>query len=99
MRLFRYVENVEWDDISASGCLRPGPNSCGSGKWLAKSEGAAWEWGRALDDGFPGRVVILEVDEKVVDGSHSIESLDGIGAAVYVDDLAAVKVVGAEARK
>ena len=98
MRLFRYVEEVEWNDIVEFGCLRAGSNSCGYGKWLARTSTAAWAWGRALDDGFPGRVVTVNVHEGIVQESYSCDGLDGIGDAVYVVDLADVDIVGVEER-
>ena len=98
MRLFRYVEEAEWDDIVEFGCLRAGPNSCGPGKWLARTKLAAWAWGSELDDGFPGRVVTVEVDEGIIQESYSRDGLDGIGDAVYVVGLADVQVTGVEER-
>lgn len=95
MRWYRYVEDSEWEDIANSGVLKPGHNSCGSGKWLADSEAAAWQWGRALDERFPGRVVVLDMDDEVAERAVLIENLDGIGQAAYIaaDDLARLRIV------
>ena len=95
MRWYRYVEDSEWQDITNSGVLKPGHNSCGPGKWLAGSEAAAWRWGRALDERFPGRVVILDLDDEVAERAVLIASLDGIGQAAYIDaeDLGRVRIV------
>ena len=59
------------------------------------SEAAAWRWGESLDAGFPGRVVVLDLDADVVEQAHSLENLDGIGRAAYVEgpDLTRVRVV------
>lgn len=96
MRWYRYVEDPEWQDMTNSGVLKPGPNSCGPGKWLATSEAAAWQWGKSLDERFPGRVVILELDDDVAERATLIASLDGIGQAAYIDaeDLNRLRIVG-----
>ena len=96
-RWYRYVEEAEWLDIEERGTLRPGPNSCGPGKWIAASEADAWRWGESLDARFPARVVVLDVDAEVVEQLYSVENLDGIGRAAYVEgaDLTRVRVVGA----
>lgn len=95
MRWYRYVEESEWQDITNSGMLRPGLNSCGPGKWLAGSEAAAWQWGRALDECFPGRVVTLDLDDEVAERAMLIENLDGVGSAAYIDaeDLGRLRIV------
>ena len=100
-RCFRYVEDVEWADISKCGMLQPGVNSCGPGKWLARSEAAAWRWGAELDQSYPSRVVILELDDAVVERACLMDNLDNIGPAIYVegDDLEQVQVVGVVERK
>ena len=51
--------------------------------------------GQMLDDGFPGRVLVLELEGEAVERTFAIGSLDGIGPAVYVEetDLALTKVV------
>jgi len=96
MRWYRYIEDSEWEDITNSGMLKPGRNSCGSGKWLAGSEAAAWQWGRALDEHFPGRVVILDLDDDVAKRARLFANLDGIGHAAYIDsgDLWRLRIVG-----
>ena len=75
--------------------LRPGSNRCGSGKWFAETEAAAWRWGEALDARFPGRVVVLELDVEIVGRAHRLGNLDGIGPAAYVegDDLTRIRIV------
>ena len=95
MRWYRYIEDSEWEDIAKSGVLRPGKNSCGPGKWLAASEEAAWQWGRTLDERFPGRVVILDLDDEAAARAMLIASLDGIGQAAYIDaeDLGRLRIV------
>lgn len=95
MRWFRYVEDSEWEDIASSGMLKPGSNSCGSGKWLACSEEAAWRWGKKLDERFPGRVVVLDLDDQVAERALLIASLDDIGQAAYIDaeDLDRLRIV------
>ena len=100
-RCFRYVEDVEWTDISESGTLRPGVNSCGPGKWLARTEAAAWSWGAALDQSYPSRVAILELDDAVVERAYLMDNLDDIGPAIYVGgaDLRQIQVVGVVERE
>ena len=95
-RWFRYVEHDEWADILDCGMLRPSANSCGPRKWVARSEAAAWRWGEALDQRYPSRVVILELDAVVVERAYLIDNLDNIGSAIYVegDDLSQIQVVG-----
>ena len=94
-RLYRYVEEAEWVDIAECGVLRPGFNSCGSGKWVARTESDAWRWGEALDARFPARVVVLELDYEIVERAHFMDNLDGIGPAAYVegDDLKRIRIV------
>ena len=100
-RCFRYVEDDEWEDISDCGMLRLGANSCGAGKWFARSEEAAWRWGEALDERYPSRVVVVEMDDAVVEGACLMDNLDNIGPAIYVggDDLPQIQVVAAVERK
>ena len=95
VRWYRYVEDAKWEDITNSGVLRAGDNSCGLGKWLAGSETAAWQWGRALDERFPGRVVIFDLDDEVAERAILITSLDGIGQAAYIDaeELVRLRIV------
>ena len=94
-RWYRYVEEEEWADVVASGVLRPGSNSCGTGKWVAVTRSGAWRWGEALDARFPGRVVVLELDDEIVERAHLVDNLDGIGSAAYVegDDLTRIRIV------
>lgn len=96
-RLYRYVEEAEWIDIVECGVLRPGVNSCGSGKWAASTESDAWRWGEALDDGFPARVVVLEPDDEIVERAYIVDNLDGVGPAAYLegDDLIRIRIVEA----
>ena len=96
-RLYRYVEEAEWVDIAECGVLRPGFNSCGPGKWVARTESDAWRWGEALDDGFPTRVVVLELDDEIVERAYIVDNLDGIGPGAYFegDDLTRIRIVEA----
>lgn len=96
-RLYRYVEEAEWVDIVECGVLRPGFNSCGPGKWVARTESDAWRWGEALDDGFPARVVVLELDDEIVERAYIVDNLDGIGPGAYFegDDLIRIRIVEA----
>ena len=68
----------------------------GTGKWMARSETAAWRWGKALDHRYPSWVVILELDDIIVERACLIDNLDDIGPAIYVegDDLPQIQVVG-----
>lgn len=98
MRWYRYVEAPEWADIREQGHLRPGVNSCGPGKWIARHEAHAWTWGRLLDPRFPGHVVVLDVrDEAIAHACPGPRLLDGIGDAAYIrgQDLAQVRIVEA----
>ena len=94
-RWYRYVEETEWADVVECGVLRSGSNSCGSGKWLAGTEAAAWHWGEALDARFPSRVVVLELDAGIVERAYHVDNLDGIGPAAYVEgeDLTRIRIV------
>ena len=94
-RWYRYVEEAEWADVIECGVLRPGSNSCGLGKWVAGTEAGAWAWGEALDDRFPARVAVLEVDDEIVALAYVTDNLDGIGPAAYVegDDLIRIRIV------
>ncbi len=100
-RAFRYVEDVEWADIVECGTLRPGRNSCGTGKWIARAEADAWRWGQALDERYPGRVLVLELDATIVESAYLIDNLDHIGPAFYVGgaDIAQMQIVGVVERK
>ena len=98
MRWYRYVETPEWLDIRERGHLRPGANSCGAGKWIARHEAHAWAWGRLLDARFPSRVMVLEVGaEAITNACPGPRILDGIGEAAYIreQDLGQVSVVEA----
>lgn len=98
MRWYRYVEAPEWLDIREQGHLRPGANSCGAGKWIARHEAHAWAWGRLLDPRFPGRVIVLDVrEEAIARACPGPRILDGVGEATYVrgQDLAQVSIVEA----
>lgn len=98
MRWYRYVEAREWLDIREQGRLRPGANSCGAGKWIARHEAHAWAWGRLLDARFPGRVIALDVrEEAIVHACPRPRILDGIGEATYIrgQDLVQVSIVKA----
>lgn len=96
MRWYRYVETAEWLDIRRRGHLSVVGNSCGPGKWIARREEQAWEWGRLLDPRFPGRVVVLEVEASAIaNACPGPGILDGIGEAAYIQptDLEAVSIV------
>ena len=96
MRWYRYVEAPECLDIREQGCLRPGTNSCGDGKRIARHEAHAWAWGRLLDARFPGRVVVLDVgEEAIANACPGSRILDGIGEAAYIrgQDLGQVSIV------
>lgn len=97
MRCFRYVEDGEWADIALCGSLRPGANSCGSGKWFAGSETDAWAWGKRLDAQFPGRVICVRLDDDVAEATLAAPNLDGIGPALYDGpELMAIEIVAVE---
>ena len=95
-RWYRYLEEAEWRDVVGCGRLRPGSNSCGSGKWVAGTEAGAWRWGEALDDRFPARVAVLELDDEIVERAYFVDNLDRIGPAAYVQggDLPRIRIVG-----
>lgn len=82
-------------DVVGCGRLRPGRNGCGSGKWVAGTEAGARQWGAALDDRFPARVVVLEWDDEIVERAHFVDNPDRIGPAAYIqgDDLPQVHIV------
>ena len=94
-RWHAYIEEAEWRDVVEYGGLRPGSNSCGAGKWFAGTEAAAWSWGGVLDDRFPARVVIVELEVEIVERAYYVDNLDGIGPAAYVegDDLKRIRIV------
>lgn len=89
---YRYVEAAELEDIRSYGALRAGRSSCGEGKWVARSEAHAAEWGRAMDTAQTGKVVRITVPRRA--GRLSYPNLDSIGPAVYLEayELPAARV-------
>ena len=94
-RRYRYVEADELQDVQDQNLLRAGPNSCGDGKWVARHEEDAWEWGKWFDPELSGKVLALEVDIPLPHGVAAYEDHDGIGSAEYIEkeDLVYVRIV------
>lgn len=93
MRLFRAVCHEELKDIRDRGRLRVGENSL-EGKWLAEREDDARRWADEFErrDGKPCTVIEVVVPPDVFAGAFSVEHLDDIGPAIFVEehDLAAL---------
>ncbi|MFT4284255.1 MAG: RHS repeat-associated core domain-containing protein [Protaetiibacter sp.] len=82
--LYRSVSQAELDDLLSTGAFRAGANSL-EGKWFAESASSAVRWGGLLNS--DGAVIATRVPKGYADSLLRIDSLDGIGAARYADDL------------
>jgi hypothetical protein len=90
--LYRAVSAAEREEALASQVFRPGPNSM-EGKWFARNAGHAAEWGKRFYSEDPFYILEMEVPTSYVERLYSSLNLDGIGPAVFAEDLAELNQV------
>jgi hypothetical protein len=81
--LYRSVSHAEYADITASGLLRPGPNSYATGKFFAETGEHAARWGRALEGAGNFRVIEAQFPTSTANQFMRWQNLDNIGPARF----------------
>lgn len=93
--LYRWMSHAEAADVVGSGGFRAGSQSM-SGKWFASSEAQARAFGGLMKE--DGVATSIQVPKSVRDAMFANQNLDGLGAAYYAEDLAALNASFAKFR-
>jgi len=93
--LYRAVGPAEYADITTTGLLRPGPNSC-EGKHFCTSSDDAIVWAKRFYNNTEAYVIEIEINERDITYFTKFDQkLDGVGIAFFagVEILSACRVV------
>jgi len=81
--LYRAVSYAEYDEITATGVLRAGPNSYEFGKFFAETGENAAQWGTRLEGAGNFRVIEVQFPTSTANQFQLFQNLDGIGPARF----------------